>query len=666
MNLKHALQQIVSTALVFFPPLLFAQSFDDLAEMDIADLMYLEVTSVSKKSQKLSEAPASIYVLTQDDLQRSGANSVPEALRMVPGLSVAQLDANKWAISTRGFNHLYSNKLLVLVDGITVYSPLFSGVHWDAQDLLLENIDRIEVIRGPGATLWGANAMNGVINITTKQTADTLGIQVTQFIGSNDKTITTGRYGGNLGENGHYRVFGKVRDTRANVDSDGNNAADNWEQARAGIRADWEHGQNDQFTLQFNHYRGRNGETLTIPVNPISFTEGLTKTFEDVIETSSTNVLGRWVHSFSDGSELSIQTYIDTQSRADIFEEQRDTYDIELQHHFPIGTSQEIIWGGGYRLMKSKTNGTNTYAFDPARRNTKLLNAFINDEINLITEKLTAVLGVKVEKNDFTGKEIQPSARMIWTPTKRQSYWAAVSRAVRTPSLNDSDAVINPGVQTEFGTMLTILRGASNLKSENLMAYELGFRAQPRNDLTFDASLYWHEYKNLQGVTFEGTTFPYVNLRFNHKQTGTAKGLDFSFNWQPTVRWKLLAGYSYLDLDLTEEGSNTVATQEKESPKQQFQIRSYLDLNHDIQLNTMLYYVSALKIRDSVIQTNQEVDSYRRVDINIAWQTNKFIKLTTGINNLLQKQHAEFGSVPFVEATKIERSIYAKINIELN
>lgn len=677
MTSNNLLRGALGSSLLLLSPLLFAQSFDDMAEMDISDLMYLEVTSVSKKSQKISEAAASIYVLTQDDLQRSGTNSVPEALRMVPGLSVAQLDANKWAISARGFNHLYSNKLLVLVDGVTVYSPLFSGVHWEAQDLLLENIDRIEVIRGPGATLWGANAVNGVINITTKHAKDTHGIQITQRLGTNDKSITTGRFGGEIGNAGHFRVFSKVRQTRDSVDSEGNSAADGWEQVRTGMRADWQQGENNAFTLQMNHYQGKNGETLSTPtpINPFNTFAGYTtKTFTDKMAVSGSSLLGRWTHTLSSTSEFTVQTYLDTQKRKEtIFEEGHDTADIELQHHISLGGFQEIIWGGGYRYMKSKTIGSETYSFTPAQRNTKLLNLFIQDEVTIIPDTLTTVLGVKLENNDFTGKEIQPNARIIFTPTPRQSYWAAISRAVRTPSLNDSDANINSGVHTS--TSVNSLKGNPNFESEDLTAFELGFRANPISSVTIDASAYYHRYKNLQGVSFLQTSlYPTIDLEFNNLQTGIAKGVDLSINWQPTIRWKLLAGYSYLDLTIDVEGnseSQAIASanaQASESPKHQLQLRSYFDINHDIQFNTMLFHVDSIEIKDvnnPGLTGNQKIDSYNRLDANISWQANKSIKITSGVNNLLDKQHKEFGNVPFVDATEIERSIYAQVNIDL-
>lgn len=675
---KMSFRQILGSSLLLFSPLILAQSFSDMAELDISDLMYLEVTSVSKKSQKISEAAASIYVLTQDDLQRSGTNSVPEALRMVPGLSVAQLDANKWAISARGFNHLYANKLLVLIDGVSVYSPLFSGVHWEAQDLPIENIERIEVIRGPGATLWGANAVNGVINITTKRAKNTQGVHISQRLGTNDKTITSGRYGGEIGRRGHFRVFTKIRQTRANVNADGSDAADDWEQARTGFRADWQQGDNDSFTLQINHYQGESGETLSFPVNPLPWGGGdSTQTVNDVMRTSGSNILARWTHTF-DNSEITAQTYAATQRRTEsIFHEQYKTVDVEIQHRFTLFKYQEIIWGGGYRMMKGHTTGSKIYSFEHETHSMGLSNLFIQNEFTVIPNQLKTITGIKIEKNDFTNNEIQPNARIIWTPTPHQSYWTAISQAVRTPSMNDSYALISSGVQpadpvSGFPEMLISLKGNPNFKSEKLIAYEVGLRLHPIDALTFDASVYYHDYSYLQGVSYNGnsdanndTFIDTVNLSFNNKQKGSAKGLEVSAHWQPYIRWRLLAGYSFLDLNLTEAGSTTVETQEQESPKHQFQLRSYFDINHDMQFNTILYHVSNIKIRDAVIKKNQNIPSYNRLDVNIAWQANKTIKLTSGINNMLQKQHAEFGSVPFVNATEVERSIYVQLNIDL-
>ncbi len=652
--------------------------FDELAELSIEDLMFMEVSSVSKKNQRLSETATAIFVLTKEDIRRSGANHIAEVLRVVPGLNVAQLDANKWAVSARGFNHLYANKLLVLVDGRTVYSPLFSGVHWDTQDFILEDIERVEVIRGPGATLWGANAVNGVINIITDKAQNTQGSLLTLSAGPNER-IASFRYGGEITKDSHYRIHFKGR-SQANTNNEAN---DQWDQLRAGFRFDSQGLHDTKWMIQGDFHSGNNGEKLTIPLIPSDAFSPTSLTLKDDMKTKGGDIVAKWSKNFGAKSELSIQAYYDTiYRRESIFKEAHDTYDLELNHRYMFSDSHEIIWGMAYRYMKSSTDGSDTYAFSPANRDTELWSAFVQDEIQLVPDSLTFIVGTKIEHNQFTSSEIQPNLRMIWLPSKNQTIWGAISRAVRTPSLNDLDARIsassfayqyfdNNTMQMTTSINEIRLLGNAKFESEDLTAYELGYRTTPNESISFDATTFYNEYDNLIGATPE-TSYYQANpapgytvmpLRFTNNMAGYSAGLELVLNWQPTRQWKLLASYTYLELELYNDTLSNII--EDETPEHQFNLRSYFDLTYDIQFDTHIYYVDQLNIRDSVDAKNQTIDSYIRVDARLGWQPSKDLSLEIGGRNLFDAKHQEFGTVPFVVATEAERSYYLKATWQL-
>ena len=643
--------------------------------------MFMEVTSVSKKNERLSEAAAAIFVVTKEDIRRSGANHIAEVLRIVPGLNVAQLDANKWAISARGFNHLYANKLLVLVDGRSVYSPLFSGVHWDAQDFVLEDIERIEVIRGPGATLWGANAVNGVINIITNNANETQGSLIS-LMGGTHETIGSFRYGGKVNDVA-YRAHFKGRKHPGNATTSGDEADDDWDQLKAGFRVDWEGANNASWMIQSDYHNGNNGETLTVPQIPNAVWDPTSSTFEDEMKVKGSDILVRWSKTFDTNSELSVQLYYDTTYRKeDIFEESHDTYDLEVQHRYIISDTHEFIWGLGYRHIDSETEGSSTYSFSPADRTSELWNIFIQDEIELVPDSVTVIAGAKLEHNDYTNSEFQPNLRMIWLPSEKQTVWGAVSRAVRTPSLNDMDARTaasafafqffnNQTFQMETSRNEIRIFGNPDFKSEKLTAYELGYRNTPSESFSMDVTTFYHQYDDLIGATFETQYFEtdpapghnVMPLRFTNTIDGYSAGVELAVNWQPIRRWKLFAGHTYLDLELENDSLSNII--EDESPEHQFNLRSYFDVTHDIQFDTHIYYVDQLDIRDAVDAQNQTVDGYVRLDARVGWRPTKTMSLDIGGRNLNDSQHAEFGTVPFVVATEVERSYYIKAIWEL-
>ena len=415
---------------------------DDFFDLSLDQLADIEITSVAKKPQKVSLAASSIFVLSQEDIKRSGVTTIPDALRMVPGVQVAKLDANKWAISIRGFNDIFSNKLLVLMDGRSVYSPIFGGAYWDTVDTVLEDIDRIEVVRGPGGTLWGSNAVNGVINVITKKAKDTAGLLVSALAGNEERGNLSIRYGGEINQHTDYRVYvkGFERD-------EAEKGADDWRMGRIGFRVDSEPGKQDKLTLQSDIYDGEEGERAVSNFNTPPFGN-----FDSNTDVFGANVLFRWQRDLGDDSDLSFQTYYDYTERKHFYiTDKRDTVDVDFQHRFQTLGQQEIIWGLGFRYIDDDTDAGTVMRLSPENRSDKIYSVFFQDEISLIDEQLILTLGTKVEHNSYTGFEYQPSARLLWKPFDKQSLWGSVSRAVRVPSRMEQDAVLQrtlaaPGV----------------------------------------------------------------------------------------------------------------------------------------------------------------------------------------------------------------------------
>jgi iron complex outermembrane receptor protein len=425
---------------------------EDLADLSLEQLSQVEIISVSRRSERLSDAPASIYVISNDDISRSGATTLPEALRLAPNLEVARVSASSYAISARGFNNSLGNKLLVLIDGRTVYTPLFSGVFWDAQDLLLEDVDRIEVISGPGATLWGANAVNGVINVITRRASATQGLLASGVAGSEGSTAAL-RYGGALGAEGSYRVYARHNQIDATRSEAGASLPDAWHSDQAGFRADWARGEHE-FTVQGDAYRGRSEER---PFGPI--------------EISGGNLLAAWNWRRTGGSRLHMQAYLDRAERTDpiLFHDRMDVFDFEFQHSVPFAR-HELLWGGGVRRARDEVERGLLVSFIPAEKDLRWENLFVQDEIWL-RENVGLTLGLKLDRNVYTGTEFLPSARLAWKPRADQLVWASASRAVRAPSRIDREFYLP-------ATPPFAIAGGPDFKSETADVFELGYRAQ--------------------------------------------------------------------------------------------------------------------------------------------------------------------------------------------
>ena len=387
-----------------------SRSVPDVTAVSLEDLWNMQVTSVSKRTQKVADAAAAIFVITQEDIRRSGATSIPEALRLAPGLEVARIDQNKWAIGSRGFNGRFDNKLLVLIDGRSVYTPLFSGVYWNVQDVMLEDVDRIEVIRGPGATLWGANAVDGVINVITKKAKATQSAVVTAGAGTEERAAGGVRYGGKLGDNTYYRAYTKYFDWGPSAYSSGMTAHDGWDALRGGFRADWTPAGANSLTLQGDIYRSRFDETLTVA----SLSAPYSNTFPNDGKYSGGNILGRWNHT-SERSSMSLQMYYDNTTISDhsLFGDHQNILDLDFQHGFHVGDAQQFVWGLGYRSIRDKNDSSFTVSLQPNQVTLNQFSTFLQDEISLVDNRLQITLGTKFERNEFTGIEIEPNARLL-------------------------------------------------------------------------------------------------------------------------------------------------------------------------------------------------------------------------------------------------------------
>lgn len=597
------------------------QSTNKFKKLSLEELMDQEVTVVSKTPEKLSQSASAVQVVTGEDIRRSGATTLPEALQEASNLEVAQVNSHDWAISSRGFNNTLANKLLVMIDGRTIYTPLYAGVFWDVQSVLLEDVDRIEVVSGPGGTLWGANAVNGVINIITRSAKDTQGGYLSAGGGSFLQDFGAVRYGGRLGTNLFYRVYAQHLDHFDTKNSQGLDATNAWDMTQGGFRMDYESDNPNKFTLQGDVYGG--GQDLP----------GKNQTIVD-----GQNILGRWTHTFSEASEFSVQMYFDRTWR-DIpqsFAEALRTYDLDFQHRFPLGQRQSVLWGAGYRLMDDNVRNTPGLTFQPPHKDMQLFSGFVQDEIVLLPDHLKLAVGTKLEHNDFSGFEFQPSVRITGTVSERQTIWGAVSRAVRSPSRIESDAstpVLVPNV---------------NFDSEKLLAYELGYRVQPYKRLSLSVASYYNIYDDLRSVD---QVAPGLVTLANHFK-GETCGVELSATYQVTDHWRVRGGYNYLHKNLWQtDPAASSSIREGNDPQNQFSFQSILDLPANLQLDITGRYVDMLP--------SPVVPSYFTFDVRLAWTWRNAVEFSIVGQNLGSGDHAEFGTP--TTRQEIPRSIYGKV-----
>jgi len=640
-----------------------ARAQTDLSQASLEQLMNIEVTSVSKKEQKLARVAAAIFVITQEDIRRSGARNIPDLLRMVPGMDVAQVDGNTWAISARGFNDNLANKLLVMIDGRSVYEPTFGGVFWDLRDVPLEDIDRIEVIRGPGATVWGANAMNGVINIILKSAKSTQGSLVKAGSGSITTAQGLVQYGGKLRGHGFFRAFGQYLNNSSLVLPSGARAADGWHMSHEGFRSDWDLTGKDALTVEGDFYRSNEGDTVD---SFVSLAPPFQAVFNELVSAQGGSILGRWGHKFSDRSDVSVQIYYDgvrgTQYGG---HEDRDTFDLDFKYHLAVGSRQDLVWGLGYRRDSLYVRPGYSIAMIPAGRSDDLFSSFVQDEIRL-SNPLWLTLGSKFEHNSYTGFEYEPGARLLWSPSNRQAAWAAISRAIRQPTLEDIALRFNetamPGPDG-VPTLVSVF-GNPHFQSEELLAYEVGYRAQASRRVSADFSAFYNIYDRLR--TYEPVepflessppplhlVIPQVTM---NKMHGSTYGAEVSSTLSVSRWWKVSPGYAWLKMNLHADPGSLDTNSPLavgNSPRHQFQIRSSIDLPQHFEFDSGLYYVGRLSALG--------VSDHARVDARLGWRPARSWELSVVGQNLLQPRHIEFADETLIISTQIQRSVFGEI-----
>ncbi|MBI1776246.1 MAG: TonB-dependent receptor plug domain-containing protein [Proteobacteria bacterium] len=640
-------------------------SFDDLTKLSLEELLNIEVTSAAKRPQKLGDATSAIFVLTQEDIRRSGATSIPEALRMVPGLQVARIDANSWAITARGFASRFANKLLVLIDGRTVYTPLFSGVFWDRQDTMMEDVERIEIIRGPGAALWGANAVNGVINVITKHSKETQGDLASVAVGTAERVSGAFRHGGAIGDSATYRAYAKYFDRYDSTTASNGPGRDGWRYGRAGLRSDGETATRDTWTLDADAYRGRLGETFMTP----SFAAPFISTTNGKTDTDGGHVLGRWNHSLAEGSDFTLQSYYDRTGFSDPrLSESRDTADVQLEHRLAIAERHEVVWGAGYRVTHDDVNNSAALALIPTSRTAQLLSAFGQDTVTIVADRFYLTGGAKIEYNTYTSVEFQPTARLLWTPNASESVWTAVSRAVRTPSRAEEDvrlisSVLPPGAPGNPSPLPleTLISGSHALRAETLTAYEVGYRLQATSSLSFDLAGFYNDYRNLLSEepgapTLVLSPVPHfvVPLTAANKLHGDTYGLELVSTWQPRHWWRLQGSYTFLKVDLRRDADSlapaAIEAQRGQSPRHQFGLRSLIDVTSNVSFDSFLRYVDALP--------SLGVPRYVELNLRLGWRPVPNVELAIVGESLIRPAHLEFGSETLpVVPTRVERAV---------
>jgi iron complex outermembrane receptor protein len=633
----------------------------NLRNLSLEQLGNIQVTTVSKQPVKVNRTPAAIFVITADDIRRSGITSFPEILRLAPGVQVARIDAVKWSIGIRGFGSRLSRSILVLIDGRTVYSPLFHGVYWEVQDTLLEDVERIEVIRGPGGTIWGANAVNGVINIITKSAKDTHGSLVSAGGGDLNQALADVRYGGGSG-NFNYRIYGK--ETVSGPEFHPNNAQfDDWRRTQAGFRTDSQLSQRDSLTVQGDIYTDEAGESTQIT----SLSAPFARIVNENAELSGGNILARWRRDLGGGSDFQLQTYFDRENRSQSSQaEYRDTFDIDFVHHLTLWGKQDFQWGLGARIsLGNVPQIVATYFFTPDYRTDQLYSAFIQDDIPVVGDELRLTLGSKIIHSAFDGLDAEPTVRLLWAPTTRRTIWAAVTRAVRTPSDLEEDLESYTLAPPNTSNLLTFthLTGNGKFQSERLIGYEAGYRSLLAPRFSIDVAAYFNSYDHLLSVE-RGTSFlvdapmPYlvIPITDGNGLRGHTAGFEIAPNWKPTDWWRIQGSYSYLHMDLnTQPGSTditTVASTEGSSPHHEGTVESYFDVSRSVELNVAFRVVSALPALN--------VKTYETGDVRFGWHPGHHFEFSVTGQNLLQPHHVEYNGDPGT-LVGIKRDVFATL-----
>ncbi len=646
-----------------------AETLDTYLEMDLAQLMQVTITSVAKKPQALADTAAAVFVITQEDIRRSGATSIPEALALAPGLHVARISSSKWSIAARGFGGYTSNKLLVLMDGRSLYTPAYSGTFWDAQNTLLEDVERIEVVRGPGGTIWGANAVNGVINIISKKAQDTEGTLLRAWVGTAEQGGFAVRQGSRVGTSTFGRIYAVGSDYAANVLSNpvpgknDNDADDDWRNLQSGFRLDGSIGTGNEWTLQGDVYK-INGNQIVYPYW-LDRPPYLAVDYDEY-SAQGANIVGNWQHRFASDDLLTLKSYYDNNNRKESYYQQTfNTLDFDLQYEFTAGSRNNLTSGLGYRYITGEF--VDNYQVTLPDQNQDVFSLFLQDQVGLIDRRLWLTLGSKYEHNEFTGSEWQPSARLLAKPSEAQSLWLAIARAVRTPSMAERNGRVTIATYpTTQGTGRVSLQGNSAFDAEYLVAYEAGYRRQVRRNLSFDVAVYFNDYEDIYAAV-RGSKASDSNLYFSNSQEGTGHGLESVVTWQPWSWMTLFFSYNWQKLDIhykdpATEGGLGSSTPTANIPEHQAAVRSAVDFSEQWQGNLWLRYVDSFPGRNSVEMDKEiAISSQYYFDANLIWKPVKNIEIMLAGQNLSNSSQLQYVAELLVPATEIERVVYTKV-----
>ncbi len=647
------------------PVLATDETLSQYLDMDLAQLMEVTITSVAKKPQTLADTAAAVFVISQEDIRRSGVTSIPEALAMAPGLQVARISASRWSISSRGFAGFTSNKLLVLIDGRSVYTPAYSGTFWDMQNAMLEDVARIEVIRGPGGTIWGANAVNGVINIITKKAKDTEGTLVRSGFGDQEKLMGAARYGGKIGENtfGRLYVTGNDRESTVLADSD-EDAFDGWHTLQGGFRADGSVDSKSEWTLHGDVFKN-DGDQIIFPY----WVDGppYLPAKRAPLSSRGTNLLGHWQHQLDGDRRLSTQIYYDYSSRSEDLNLAFHTLDAELQYETRIGKGNEVTVGTGYRRIKGQNK--DTFQSDFPDRTDNLYSVFLQDAVKLIDDQLILTLGTKWEHNEFTGNEWQPSGKLLWKPAKHHSLWTSVGKAVRTPSIMEHEGrLLLASYPTPLGTGMTNVTGSQDYHSESVFAYEAGYRWQQSANLSFDLATFYNDYTGIYTFTPRPSSQG-MDLVFINNGQGEGYGVEAAVDWKVNAWLRFFLSYSYLKSSFEWENPSLAQNElksfvEQLSPRHQVGLRSAIDLADNWQINGWLRYIDTIEGRSSLDLLKEEgttIDAYFLFDLNLIWKPGNDLEVMLVGQNLLNSSQPQYVAELHTPLTEIERGFYVKM-----
>ena len=679
----RSFSRLVAAGLVALPLLLVVTSRDcgaqgvesgqtapgSLKQLSLSELGDVEVTTVSKQPQQLQRTPAAVFVITPEDIRRSGARTLPEVLRLAPGVEVARIDADHWSVAIRGFAGQFSKSLLVLIDGRSVYTPLFDGVYWDVQNVMLEDIERIEVIRGPGGTIWGANAVNGVINIITKSSKETSGAVTTLGGGNVDQGTGAVRYGSSAGKDFDYRFYstGALRGPEYHADA---NRFDDFRMGQMGFRTDWNADNKNTLTVQGDIYGALSGERFLLA----TYSPPAEIVAADKANVSGGNLLARWQHTSGEGSDIQIQTYFDRTNRQDLeLGETRDTFDIDFVQHLRVRGDQELTWGLGGRVSPSNyiqiAPGVN---FLPNKQTESIYSAFVQYELPIVRDKLMLTAGTKLEHNSFSGFNYQPSLRLLWMATARHSFWTAVTRAVRTPSRIDEDVKFDIFIENlPTAPVYFEILGNPQQKAEQLIGYEAGYRTQVTRSLYLDFTGFYNSYRDLQNygpLALAVTNTPpplrlLIVVPYANGIQGNTVGGEVAPNWKVTQWWQIRGSFSFLHMGLEDKPGYTdtgglLASYEGSSPRHVLGFQSLINLPKHFEFDQTFRFSSALPAQKGL--PGQTVKAYSTADVRLGWHLGEHWEFSAVGQNLLQPFHMEFGGDPG-PLVGIKRSVYAKV-----